>query len=505
MILEGEVSRLILNLAVIGSIMGEADMGANPVSRKPMLVRDTSWLTVSEIISVLLALIGQVILTRAILQSEYGMWILLIDIFTAIFLIVDAGLPTLISRDGANNPFVLRKAVRKVWKLQLMVAVPFVLIGLPSVILRNNSPSELIYLAAIISLLHIASYAPRSALRAAGEARLEAVSKVVERTVITIGYTFLLLIENDSVFNYGLVFSIGSAVGFLSCVLLMHKFVPKNKDKLESLGESWTSTKSLVISALPFAMTLGILPYITRIEKFFLSGISLEFVAIFHVGQLAWMAGMIVPISISSALLPILGEHRLDRKRFLSEVDNSLKPIKILLVLGLIAGSVFVSLVLPLAFPEEYTLDGNNLNSVDVFIYLLSGWGFSLLAAPWNTAIKAGRNSWTYTLYVTLIVLLGTAGAWIFIPRYGLMGAVISANLTCFFMLFLGLLMSKDIGRVTQGYQKYSWILMLLLCLTYPIAWYIAKWVAITLAIMIGAKLQIIERLTVSVLLDSEE
>ena len=147
----------------------------------------------------------------------------------------------------------------------------------------------------------------------------------------------------------------------------------------------------------------------------------------------------------------------------------------------------------------------DSLNSVDVFIYLLTGWGFSLLAAPWNTAIKAGRNSWTYTLYVTLIVLLGTAGAWIFIPRYGLMGAVISANLTCFFMLFLGLLMSKDIGRVTQGYQKYSWILMLLLCIIFPIAWYIAKWVAITLAIMIGAKLQIIERLTVSELLDSEE
>ena len=67
MILEGEVSRLILNLAVIGLIMGEGGMGANSVSRKPMLVRDTSWLTVSEIISVLLALIGQVILTRAIL------------------------------------------------------------------------------------------------------------------------------------------------------------------------------------------------------------------------------------------------------------------------------------------------------------------------------------------------------------------------------------------------------------------------------------------------------
>lgn len=485
--------------------MGEASMGINPVSRKPMLVRDTSWLTISEIISVFLALIGQVILTRAILQNEYGMWILLIDIFTAVFLIVDAGLPTLISRDGANNPYVLRKAVSKVWKLQFLVSIPFVMIGIPVVILLNNSPSELVLLAAVISLLHIASYAPRSALRAAGEARLEAISKVVERLIITIGYASLLLFSNDSIFDYGLVFTIGSAVGFFSSVLLMLIFVPKNEDKLDSLGASWVSTKSLIISALPFAVTLGILPYITRIEKFFLSAVSLESVAIFHVGQLAWMAGMIVPISISSALLPILGEFRQNRDKFLQEIDNSMRPIKILLIIGLISGSIFVSIVLPIAFPDEYTLDGNYLNSVDVFIYLLSGWGLSLLAAPWSTAIKAGTNSWTYTLYVTLIVSLGTIGAWILIPRYGLMGAVISANLTCFFMLILGLLMSKEIVRVTQGYKKYSWMLMLSLCFAYPIAWYIAKWVAISLAVMIGIKLRILESMENSQILDSEE
>ena len=82
-------------------------------ARKPILIRDTTWLTSSEIISVLLALIGQVILTRAVIQSDYGLWILLMDIFTAIFLIVDAGLPTIISRDGANRPNVLRKAVKR--------------------------------------------------------------------------------------------------------------------------------------------------------------------------------------------------------------------------------------------------------------------------------------------------------------------------------------------------------------------------------------------------------
>ena len=166
-------------------------------ARKPILIRDTTWLTSSEIISVLLALIGQVILTRAVIQSDYGLWILLMDIFTAIFLIVDAGLPTIISRDGANRPNVLRKAVKKVWKLQIIVAIPFVIIGLPCVILLNNAPTELIILAAFICLVHIASYAPRTALRAAGQARFEAISKVVERLLITIGYGILFISESS--------------------------------------------------------------------------------------------------------------------------------------------------------------------------------------------------------------------------------------------------------------------------------------------------------------------
>ena len=151
---------------------------------------------------------------------------------------------------------------------------------------------------------------------------------------------------------------------------------------------------SLLVSALPFAVTLGVIPYITRVESF-PCGISLESVAI-STRQLAWMAGMIVPISISSAIAD-LGENRNDPERFRKEIDKAIIPIKILLVAGFILG-FFCYSNLTSSIPEEYTNYENGLTSLEVFIYLLSGWGFSLLAAPWNSALKAGENPWMYTL-----------------------------------------------------------------------------------------------------------
>ena len=148
-----------------------------------------------------------------------------------------------------------------------------------------------------------------------------------------------------------------------------------------------------------------------------------------------------------------------------------------------------------MAFPEEYTNSENGLTSLEVFIYLLSGWGFSLLAAPWNSALKAGENPWMYTLFITLVVILATLVAWAFIPNYGLSGAVLSANITCFLMLSLGILLSGDFKRAVSRSRKYDWILMISLCVFYPIAWDINKALAITLALMIGLKIWIIHKL----------
>ena len=62
-------------------------------------------------------------------------------------------------------------------------------------------------------------------------------------------------------------------------------------------------------------------------------------------------------------------------------------------------------------------------------------------------------------------------------------------------MLSLGILLSGDLKRAMFGPRKYEWILMISLCVFYPIAWDINKALAIILALMIGLKIWIIHKL----------
>ncbi|MGB2362712.1 MAG: hypothetical protein ACPH93_04155, partial [Candidatus Poseidoniaceae archaeon] len=124
--------------------------------------RDATWLSLAEISAVGLALIGQVMLTSALVETTYGRWILLLDVFIAAFLVLDLGLPTLLARDGPVQPSSLRPAVWHVWRLQATVALPVALVVGAAVLRHHPDVPELVIAAALVSLLHLATYAPRA-------------------------------------------------------------------------------------------------------------------------------------------------------------------------------------------------------------------------------------------------------------------------------------------------------------------------------------------------------
>ncbi len=66
--------------------------------RLPEMKRDSTWLAGADLFAVFLALFGQVILTRSLLSSDYGLFVILLDLFATTFLIIDLGLPTLLAR-----------------------------------------------------------------------------------------------------------------------------------------------------------------------------------------------------------------------------------------------------------------------------------------------------------------------------------------------------------------------------------------------------------------------
>lgn len=427
----------------------------NQTGRDLNMGRDSSWLIGADIFAVFLALIGQVVLTRALITEDYGIFIIALDVFATTFLIIDLGLPTILTRDGANCVNKIWEAIWRIYRIQFVCMIPFVVISLISVTIIVDDWTAflpVIVTCMLVALAHIFSYAPRSGLRAAGYAWMEACTKVIERIGAVAGYLTLYYFGSDSVESYAIAFLIGALLGLVSAILFA-RFTLKptaNDSSWQDLDECWIDNKSLILQSLPFAITLGILPYVIRIEKFIVAGtMGVDSAALFHVAQIAWLAGLVVPQALRAALLPILGQRRNDEKKFFASIEKSLDLCFGILPIGLFGGALLIQFLLPIAFPEQYTDGSIGPSAVELFMILLIGWCLTLLATPSYTALQAGENPWKFTLFIGFVVVFGCIIGFLLIgsmatsPTWGLYAAAIASTLTSAFLLFSSLHLAK--------------------------------------------------------------
>ena len=470
-------------------------MGEDVISsktRKPQMGRDSSWLIGSDLIAIFLALAGQIVLTKALLTESYGIYIIALDAFATFFLIIDLGLPTLIARDGANDVSKIWPSIIRVYRLQILCSIPFILfaiIGVPLMIENWKEYFGLIVICGAIALVHIASYAPRSGLRAAGQAKLEAWSKVIERAITVVGYYILFSVESTSVTAFAIIFLIGAIGGLAIAVGLSYSILPRDSisesSNWSSLGTAWSDNKTLLIQALPFAITLGVLPYVVRIEKFLVAGeLGVDAAAIFHVAQLAWLAGLVVPQALRAALLPVLGGVRTDTIKFQSALENSLNLCLGLLPIGLFAGAGIVYLLLPLAFPEQYVDGSLGASAVDLFMVLLAGWCLTLLSTPTYTALQAGEKPWKFTLFIGLVVLFALITGYLLIDWQannsqgaGLFAAAIASTISSSFLFFLSVHLSSNWDLLLKKKKEFSLAICLSMISCYGFA--TGSWIAV--------------------------
>ena len=424
--------------------------------RRPKLARDTVWLASSDGLAIIFGLIGQVILAKALLQSDYGLLVVILDAFATMYILIDAGLPTIIARDVPRNPGASRMAVRRVLKLQMLIAIPFLFgSAIISTAIWDDAPVELLLACALVAFGHIMSYPHKAMLRALGEARIESILKLIERIITTGLYYVFLMSDYDSPTIYACGFSIGVFISLIGTLWIGEKLAIDGSSDLPS---EWNSNKTLLISALPFAVTLGILPYVTKLEKFLLAGLSTyDDVSLYHVAQLAWIAGLMLPQAMRAALLPYLGEARNDPVKFSNRMLIAHHWTIILLPIGLIAGHAIVSFSIPRFF------DSNYLDAVQVFDILLAGWAMTLLAIPWYVALQAGHNPWRFTSLIASVVIAAGVSGWVLIPYYGVMGAAWASVIGCCMMLSLAKLLCGDEDRLSDGLALFSVVICYLL------------------------------------------
>ena len=467
--------------------MGEASTPS--LSRRPEMGRDSAWLASADIAAVFLALFGQVLLTRALSTESFGLFIIAIDAFATLFLIVDLGLPTLLARDGAKALHRVWPSVLRIYRLQAIMLIPFLFIACvltPLVDADWRSHAPVLLLCAGIAFAHIASYAPRTALRVAGEARLEAITKLLERGLTVIGYAVLFWIGSTSVAMFALAFLLGAAFGFTSALWFSKRLLQPLVAPIEAgvMGEVWVTNRTLLLHALPFAITLGVLPYVVRIEKFIVGGhLGLEAAALFHVAQLAWLAGLVVPQAMRAALLPILGERRDHPEGFADQMERSLDFCFGLLPYGLYGGAAVVWLALPIAFPTQYTDGSMGASAVDLFMILLFGWCCTLLSTPTYTALQAGPKPWHFTGFIAGVVAFATVVGFLLIGwaseaslARGMFAAAIASSTTAVFMLTLSIGLASQKGAFAKRGKQWmlSLVLSLVTCIGFVTAWPLA-------------------------------
>ena len=189
-----------------------------------------------------------------------------------------------------------------------------------------------------------------------------------------------------------------------------------------------------------------------RIEKFIVAGeIGVDAAAVFHVAQLAWLAGLVVPQALRAALLPVLGEVRGNPVKFQSALEDSLNLCLGVLPVGLFAGAGIVYFLLPMAFPKQY-IDGSlGASAVDLFMVLLAGWCLTLLATPTYTALQAGEKPWNFTIFITLVVIFAVLIGYLLIDwkadesqGSGLFAAALASTISSSFLLFLSVHLSSN-------------------------------------------------------------
>ena len=453
--------------------------------RKPASARDAGWLMASDGAAVVLAFVGQMILTHMLLAEHYGWYVVAIDLYASFFLIIDLGLPTILTRDGAKRPSAVVSAVHRIYRYQFIAFAGFLVLLLmvkPHRLFEFTPPLALLWTCASIALVHIASYAPRSGLRVLGEARLESMTKILERFVTTSGYGLCAWFGITSVEVYASCFFIGALVGWLSSLIMLYRIAPVGGPRdLLDLGQAWVTTKHMLLAALPFALTLAVLPYIVRIEKFVLAiHYPSETIAIYHVAQLAWLAGNLAPAAMRAALLPVLGVSKDNPSEFNRQMQASLDISLGLTGVGVVFGYSIVRLLLPIAFPSEY-LDGTHgASALDIFTLLLFGWACTLLSTPFYTAIIAGDYPWRFPLFVLSVLSFAAFIGWLCIvilpnnATSALYGAGLASSLSACLLLCLSVVVSRqyDLFRMNRNQLGFVLVCVAIMCLS----WFNHSW-----------------------------
>tara|TARA_B100000212_G_scaffold191835_1_gene144650 strand:+ start:9183 stop:10757 length:1575 start_codon:yes stop_codon:yes gene_type:complete len=411
-------------------------------------LRDSTLLVSAEFFAISFGLLSQIILTRGLKTAEFGMWILLFDLGLTIFMLTDTGLSTLISREIPRNKRHSLVALKSIVKTQILfslIAISAITLLAPFLWDRVSIFAEMTVILVFIGTWGVSISPPyRTFLRSTGKASWEAVFRVSERMVLTLG--FLLVLENggDSS-DFAIVIAIVPLI--TSSLLILSSFGHatrisnvEGQISREMISQEQDFTmKKIIQRALPFFIFIAALQLLDRADKFILAfHVPLDYIATYGISLMVYFSGMTVIRVIRNVIMPWLSEVDQKDQNLVKRYNQATFYIYSIIPLGIMT-ALLIMLTIPIViFPEDLIYPNHEkFSSESVFRFLLITWSLNMVVSPAWEAIRAFRKaSLLNSISISGLISSVIFGVF-FIPILGIYAAAMMTIVAPMVFLFL--------------------------------------------------------------------
>ncbi len=418
-------------------------------ARQPNIARDTSFFIGADAMATGFGLVSTLILTRMFVEHDYGMWVLILAFFQTWFMFVDMGIPTVMVRDIPRGRTQARGLLHIAIRIQLLVCCVLFPLG-AAVALKlwgdDGEWSRAFILLAIAGALPALSESHRVTLRALGEARREALSRMLDRFIVSAGMLAAWWMGFTTVLPYAIAATAGPAVALVYAWWVGDRIALMAATEGEGREEEILYTnRQLMTLALPYMFTLGMTPLISHLDKFLLKWyLDFESVALFDVAWKVYAAGLTVATALRKSLLPVYGGLVGKPEELGRSISEALALARWLIPPGVLIGGAIGIVFIPILFTTRYA------DSVSVFLILLGAWSMWALAAPFQVAVQTRLSGWRYAAMMAAVVFVDLIAGIALIPRLGVLGAALSTVIAQIAMLCIAIALSRHIPGVTS-------------------------------------------------------
>jgi O-antigen/teichoic acid export membrane protein len=388
-------------------------------SDKQTVIKNTFWLTFSEVVGRLLKMVLIIYMARKLGTDQWGIFSYAISMGSLLMIFSDIGISNLLTREVVQKKEEYEQFISTALFLKIIILlISTVLMVVVSPFLSNIREANKIFaIIAIILFFDSLTNLGLALNRAFEKMEREVIIKTISNTVVLIlGITLLNLSPTSK--SVAVAYAIGSAISSFLIFLMLKDDIKKFIIKID------TKKIGLILQTTwPFAIIILIGSIMANIDTFML-GIwkNPKEIGLYAVAQRFYQLIIIIPSVVSTATFPIMSRLTKsgDKQQSTSVLERTLVFIMMLGIPIAAGGIILANQLIPLVFGIEY-IEAVPLLQI-LMLMLLVSFPITIMS---NTIFSHNKQRDLATAYIAGIIFNILINI-LLIPSMGAKGAALA-------------------------------------------------------------------------------